>query len=453
MSTILLNQSSLAQVIECVPGARFVFAFPTDAAELSRSADDLVISFADGGSITLNGFYETYTQQEMPTFEVGGDEVSGAEFFAALDQPDLMPAAGPEPAKDTHYQEWSNMDLLGGIDRLGGLEIGWPDGGIDIHDDGGASGGDVNHPISITPADPVTPGVPIVDPNDPDAPLNSDPLFVVDDLRVHESALGDGNPDPVPGTHTASGAMLIDAPDGLRSIVIADMLGNEYTVYLDSTSNPDVPAGSILAEKVWVHGEGSEGYLHNFAYDGATGRFTYDFTLNDATPEHLVPGEEDAIGHLFKVTVDDKDSDLSAADSASSHILVTIVDDVPVVGTVTNTVENDSGVEGEYEADFMGSFSVNFGADGIADGKTEVPFVLKVQEDSTVHLRNFTPDNNGGYSVTTPDGGKLTLTHNGSGEVSYVYTPAATDIRIGLVPSGRVSPSSAASIIAIVPLA
>ena len=430
MSTILLNQSSLAQVIECVPGARFVFAFPTDAAELSRSADDLVISFADGGSITLNGFYETYTQQDMPTFEVGGDEVSGAEFFAELDQPDLMPAAGPEPAKDTHYQEWSNMDLLGGIDRLGGLEIGWPDGGIDIHDDGGvASGGDINHPIRITPADPVTSDVPIIDPSDPDTPLNTGPLFVVDDLRVHESALGDGNPSPEPGTLTASGAMLIDAPDGLRSIVITDMLGSEYTVYLDSSSNPDAAAGSILVEKIWVHGEGSEGYLHNFAYDGATGRFTYDFTLNDATQEHFQPGE-DAIGHIFKVTVDDKDSDLSAEDSASSHILVTIVDDMPVLGLVEaegTPIDRSTGLKAESGdiaiADEIANIRIalndlDFGADMLG---TPGVAGVKVEVNGSSYAFTATADASGNYSFVS-DSSEVSISGDSSSGYVLTYT-------------------------------
>lgn len=113
MSTIILNQPALSSSIECVAGARFVFDFPTDAAELSRSGDDLVFSFGNGATLTLDGFYTVFTQKEMPVFEVGGTEVSGADFLAALAQPELMPAAGPEPANDSHYQEWSSMDLLG----------------------------------------------------------------------------------------------------------------------------------------------------------------------------------------------------------------------------------------------------------------------------------------------------------------------------------------------------
>ncbi|MBR6626042.1 MAG: hypothetical protein IKL01_07560, partial [Mailhella sp.] len=75
----------------------------------------------------------------MPVFEVEGLEVAGEDFFSALGQPELMPAAGPA-VSNSHYQEWSNMDLLGGLDRLGGIDTGWKDGGRIDWEAGGAGG-------------------------------------------------------------------------------------------------------------------------------------------------------------------------------------------------------------------------------------------------------------------------------------------------------------------------
>ena len=118
-----------AYAVDCADDTRFVFQFPVGEAEVSRSGDDLVFVLENGVSITLKDFYASYTAQNMPAFEVEGMEIAGADFFAALDQPELMPAAGPEPANDSYYQEWSNMELLGGLDRLGGIDTGWQDGG------------------------------------------------------------------------------------------------------------------------------------------------------------------------------------------------------------------------------------------------------------------------------------------------------------------------------------
>ena len=129
MNTVFLNLPKTSYAVDCADDTRFVFQFPVGEAEVSRSGDDLVFVLENGVSITLKDFYASYTAQNMPAFEVEGMEIAGADFFAALDQPELMPAAGPEPANDSHYQEWSNMELLGGLDRLGGTDTGWQDGG------------------------------------------------------------------------------------------------------------------------------------------------------------------------------------------------------------------------------------------------------------------------------------------------------------------------------------
>ena len=119
------------QTVPSAPDGRFIFDFPADAATLTRNGDDLVLSFEDGSSIRLQGFYTTYSKEEMPSFQVEGVEISGQDFFAALGE-DLMPAAGPaagsSASRGGRDNEYGGSDLLDGIDHLGRLDIGFGDG-------------------------------------------------------------------------------------------------------------------------------------------------------------------------------------------------------------------------------------------------------------------------------------------------------------------------------------
>ena len=62
------------QTVPSAPDGRFIFDFPADAATLTRNGDDLVLSFEDGSSIRLQGFYTTYSKEDMPSFQVEGGE-------------------------------------------------------------------------------------------------------------------------------------------------------------------------------------------------------------------------------------------------------------------------------------------------------------------------------------------------------------------------------------------
>ena len=119
------------QTVPSAPDGRFIFDFPADAATLTRNGDDFVLSFEDGSSIRLQGFYTTYSKEDMPSFQVEGVESSGQDFFAALGE-DLMPAAGPaagsSASRGGRYNEYGGSDLLDGIDHLGRLDIGFGDG-------------------------------------------------------------------------------------------------------------------------------------------------------------------------------------------------------------------------------------------------------------------------------------------------------------------------------------
>ncbi len=328
MADILLNKSAVSQSISCVPDARFVFGFSPEDATLSRSGDDFVLTFEDGSTITLAGFYTTYSSEQMPSFSVEGAEISGEDFFTAMNEPDLMPAAGPaqQAADGARYRSWANMELLDGIDRLGGLDVGWQDPTPDDRDEGGAD--DINWPLSIVPGTPAdTPDVPAYDENGNAV----SPGLVVEHLVVHESALPGGNPAPVKGETSDSGTMIIHAPDGVASLTI-----NGVTVV----------SGEALTDTLEIATD--EGVLtvtgFTFDADSGDGVLEFKFDLADNTLEHKGEAGENSIGHVFTVTLTDPDSE-----SASAEIFVEVVDDMPEMSEVA--------AEGDGYVDVSGNIS------------------------------------------------------------------------------------------------
>ena len=120
-------QPNTAQTVSCAADSRFVFEFPSDTALFAKDGNDLVLTFEDGSSLRLQNFYTTYSKEEMPTFEMEGTEISGEDFFAALGNPDLMPAAGPSASAqgNSSFNVYDSAALMDGIDRLDGLDIGF----------------------------------------------------------------------------------------------------------------------------------------------------------------------------------------------------------------------------------------------------------------------------------------------------------------------------------------
>ena len=301
------------QSVPCEPEARFVFDFPTTDATLARDGDNLNIRFEDGSNLELQGFYQQYNEENLPSFNIDGTEVAAADFFAAMNEPDLMPAAGPGTgtvANGARFHEWGDYALTGGIQHLDGLDWGfsrafeWEDhpNAVGYNGDDWGWGGTPDNPVTLVPEDPtpVPPGTPGV----PGIPTGGEPgnqgIVPPGDVRVvSEAGLRDGQPVSVNGT------MRITAPDGLASIEIG---GHVIWQNGHMVGNPQFAT--------------DEGYFHNFAYDASTGRLTYTYTLTSATQEHGQPGA-DHIAHSLPVTVRDTDGD-----SASSNITIVIRDDV-----------------------------------------------------------------------------------------------------------------------------
>ena len=310
-------QANTAQTVSCAADSRFVLEFPSDAALFARDGDDLVLTFEDGSSIRLQDFYTTYSKEEMPNFEMEGAEISGEDFFAALGNPDLMPAAGPTAAAaqgNSSFNVYGDAALLSGIDRLDGLDISF-NFGQQTQDDlfasiGRDDGEDrVDHGVTVKPDNPGTSddNTPVID--NPENPNDNRPTGVVTDrdvLNVQEANLENGTAPKQEGAF-AQGSMTINAPDGVATITIGSVTVLEN----------GVPTGERVAT--------DEGYLEVTGFDASAGRLDYTYHLTQSTQEHEQKGQ-DKIAHELVVTVTDTDGSVG-----SGVILVEIVDDIPTL--------------------------------------------------------------------------------------------------------------------------
>ncbi|MBD5647115.1 MAG: hypothetical protein HDQ89_05645, partial [Desulfovibrio sp.] len=296
-----------SESVQCAPEARFVFDFPTTDATLARDGDNLNIRFEDGSNLELQGFYQQYNEENLPSFNIDGTEVAAADFFAAMNEPDLMPAAGPGTgtvANGARFHEWGDSSLTGGIQHLDGLDWGfsrsfeWDDVPNAVGRNGddwgwlGASG----TPVAPTPENPgdvppgsVPPDGPV--PPTPGTPGHDDPKLNLNasDLYVREQDLGDG-------TTSSSGVLKITAKDGVDTVKIGDAIVVEGGKLVD-----DAAARTLDA----TH-DGVEGKLVITGFNAATGELRYTFTLNDATQQHEHGGDTDVhLGFTYDVTVTD----------------------------------------------------------------------------------------------------------------------------------------------------
>ena len=128
MADIILNkpEAGTQAVFEAARDSRIDLNFPTDQATLERSGNDLIFRFDDGSTVVLRDFYTAYTKDSMPDFVIEGTPIAGEQFFTALNEPDLMPAAGPAAnaasADGGRFREYADDALINGVHRLDGPE-------------------------------------------------------------------------------------------------------------------------------------------------------------------------------------------------------------------------------------------------------------------------------------------------------------------------------------------
>lgn len=127
MADIKLVRPSAGQtvVVPSVPDARMVLDFSADQVSIDRpqGSDSLFFHFDDGSAIELQNFYTQYNKDDIPSFEVDGQLIAGADFFSAFG-PDLAPAAGPtaSPTRSGRYSDFANSGLEDGVNHLDGLD-------------------------------------------------------------------------------------------------------------------------------------------------------------------------------------------------------------------------------------------------------------------------------------------------------------------------------------------
>jgi hypothetical protein len=122
-------QANQQIVIDNIAGAALDMGFPSEAAQLEQSGQDLVFLFENGGRIVLSNFFGLFESNQLPAFNLeDGQTLPGDAFLAALRE-DLLPAAGPGAGAAAgsggvgDYDDNAG-DLIGGVDRLDPLGTG-----------------------------------------------------------------------------------------------------------------------------------------------------------------------------------------------------------------------------------------------------------------------------------------------------------------------------------------
>ncbi|WP_303193348.1 VCBS domain-containing protein, partial [uncultured Desulfovibrio sp.] len=320
MSEIKIFRPQAGQRVEITPTAegRLALDFVPQDATIARQGEDLVFSFPDGGTVVLVGFYDL-PADHLPEFAVDGVAISGEAFFAALNNPDLMPAAGFLNAPHTggldalEFND-ASLTLLEGLKTLGGLNFssnrfgetgggqrGFSDGGSAIP--GTPSPTPKGGPGAVPPPPPPDHGVrlEVLEQQGGPGPGHGGPGPVVQTLEVREAGLvSGGNAQEA----AAVGGLRVAAPDGVGRIVV-----NNVTVWT---------GGRLVADSVDVPG----GTL-SVGFDPRSGQLTYTYTLQEALTH---PEGADSLTNEVTLTVMDRDGD-----SAQATLQLTVDDDAPSI--------------------------------------------------------------------------------------------------------------------------
>jgi hypothetical protein len=401
--SIKVEQGNILQFRDDFDGASFE---RPDAADGTKSPD-LLIRYENGGSMTLENFFQA-REGTLPTLRLSdGTEVNGADFLAAMNSGiEFSTAAGPGAGAGANAGsggagEYSDDpgSLIGGIDRFDSL-------GTDYWARASAI---AEAYVPSAPTMSETGDSSLGDPGRP--PFGGGRRFIAasgDNLEINEACLPNGSDGDGETFPSYPLTFKITSNDGFASVVV------------NGVTYPVKDGGLVGFTQI----DGENGFFSDAlvtAVANGAWTLTLNYTQITATT-HEVPGERD-------MKEDAERLELSVLSRSGASVPLTssvnIIDDAPAELELDDPSDTLAFVENAYAAE-EGSVTCNYGADGfksvtIADsagnGKS-VTFSASEYDDQEEITKEIVYKNEGMLSVTvTP-----------SGQVSYVYRPAsATD--------------------------
>ena len=390
---------------QVIPSEKFdhiAFDFPSDSVVLSKEGNDLLLSFEDGSRITLTDFYTTFSKDSIPDFIVDGTSVSGSEFFAALNEPDLMPAAGPAVAASNadggRFHEYTDASLMDGVERLGGLDLGLnraaePDRELEAYGNRGVEEEETVVEEVIVPERPLF----------NDAPSGGSSVVTTDEGNIpgmgsqHETSAT----QPFGAATEGSFKMELHGADATVSIGGTELKVENGKLYYNGV---EVTADAAVS----VPG-GAHGTLTVTGMD-ADGTVHYTYTLTTPVDGKDYP-DDNAAGRGEAVHADAFDVSITTTGgTATGQITVDALDDAPVLTVQGDRVEHAADSESGSITD---TFMVHFGADGPGDAAFTFDGHTLVKNDE------------GSWQYTDPDGlYTITVVQTGTdaNEFRYSYT-------------------------------
>lgn len=308
MADIKLVRPSAGQtaVIPSAPDARMVLDFSADQVSIERpqGSDSLFFRFDDGAAIELQNFYTQYNKDDIPSFEVDGQLIAGADFFSAFG-PDLAPAAGPSasPTRSGRYSDFANAGLEDGVNHLDGLDyrLGF--------------GGDTQPNINPYASPFLTNAAPT---------LSTGGAAIA--IGLTESAW-DGKTASAAPVVSQSGSFSVADPDGDSLTTTVSMGGKVVAV---STAGPTTVASDYGTLVITPRGGGSN----------VTFEYTYTLKQDPYSPtDSLAEGEKQADNIVFSIN-DGKGHTVTQP----INVVITGSNDAPDITGVQNGTVKDDGV-------------------------------------------------------------------------------------------------------------
>ncbi|MEF9947035.1 MAG: DUF5801 repeats-in-toxin domain-containing protein [Comamonas sp.] len=236
------------------------------------------------------------------------------------------------------------------------------------------------------------------------APSIGVPVAGASGTEVYESALDNGTV-PLETTEKTSGSISFTSKDGVGSLTIhgVDVTG--------------VVAGDSSSYVTITTAEGNELLITGYAYDPVTGTgsVTYEYTLTGS--ESHTGSNHEKLTDSMAVVLTDNDGE-----SSSSDLVITIVDDSPVItnntGNIPSLLVDESNLKEDASAFFNDLFSVNYGADGEATTGSKLSYALQLPDGAFSGL----VDTASGDEVILSQVGNTISGKNSAGETVFTIT-------------------------------